>query len=543
MPVITRTAVHYAFKRCEPRAPLVHLSLLGVPPSLLSVLVRAYYSNLDALIVSYGLFLTVLLISVVLYRVSPFHPLASYPGPLLLKVTRLSFAVIGLQGRQHRYIQKLHREYGDIVRIGLNEISINSAAAITPVLGTFGFHKSQSYIGRGLDLRKSESSLLASSGEDHAAKRKPWSRAFSTPALKGYEDVISRRAKQLVGVIAKEHEVDLGVLLSWFTFDFMGDMAFGGGPNLLEKGDKRSVWSVMEAGMAQGHFFANVPWISVYARHLPMFGKDVRRSQHYARDRAARRVKEGSLVKDLVYYLNNEDGAEKQSPQLHDVVREAVLAIVAGSDTTSGVLANMFFFLLRDPKAYARLQAEIDQFYSPGKNALDTKHHQDMPILNAAINETLRLMPAVLSGSERVAPAGGKVVAQQYPEGTRTYLHLFSMQRDARNFAPNPESYWLDRWLIASGRMTASDAGIDGRSFVHNREAFIPFSFGRANCVGKNLALQEMRMTTCLIMQRLELQFALGYDPESYLPGLRDFFVTKKPPLFVSVKVRDKASA
>jgi len=221
-----------------------------------------------------------------------------------------------------------------------------------------------------------------------------------------------------------------------------------------------------------------------------------------------------------------------------------VLAIVAGSDTTAGVLSNMFFYLLKNPEAYRRLQAEVDKFYPQGENALDTKHHQSMPLLNAAINESLRLMPAVPSGSNRTAPPGGKVVGPYFlPEGTDAFLHLYSVQRDPRNFAPNPEDFWLDRWLIASGDVTAAEAGIDGRTFVHNQEAFIPFSFGPSICVGKNLALQEMRMTTCLIMQRLELRFAQGFDPDSYERGLCDFFVVKKAPFPVDVEMRGMASA
>lgn len=83
------------------------------------------------------------------------------------------------------------------------------------------------------------------------------------------------------------------------------------------------------------------------------------------------------------------------------MVSDAVLAMIAGSDTTSGALSTAFFCLLRHPEMYKRLQAEIDKYYPPEANALDTKYHVDMPYLNAIINETLRLYPSLPSGSQR----------------------------------------------------------------------------------------------------------------------------------------------
>lgn len=128
------------------------------------------------------------------------------------------------------------------------------------------------------------------------------------------------------------------------------------------------------------------------------------------------------------------------------------------------------------------------------------------------------------------------------PEGTNASVHFYSVHRDSRNFAPHTTSFWPDRFRIAAGEITPADAGIDERNFVHNAAAFVPFSFGPANCVGKNLALQEMRMTVCLLMQRLEMRFAPGFDPESYEQGLRDYFVVKKPELRVDVSLRDQST-
>ena len=73
------------------------------------------------------------------------------------------------------------------------------------------------------------------------------------------------------------------------------------------------------------------------------------------------------------------------------MIADGTLAIVAGSDTTSSVLSSIFYCLLTHPEAYVRLRAEVDAYYPPGEDALNTKHHAEMPYLNAVMYVLLGL--------------------------------------------------------------------------------------------------------------------------------------------------------
>jgi hypothetical protein len=78
----------------------------------------------------------VLLTSILAYRLSPFHPLAKYPGPLICKMTRL-WACYQAAGRQQRYYyQSLFERYGDVVRTGPNHLIIRDVKAIPIMLSS-----------------------------------------------------------------------------------------------------------------------------------------------------------------------------------------------------------------------------------------------------------------------------------------------------------------------------------------------------------------------------------------------------------------------
>ena len=119
------------------------------------------------------------------------------------------------------------------------------------------------------------------------------------------------------------------------------------------------------------------------------------------------------------------------------------------------------------------------------------------------------------------------------PEGTQTRIHLWSVHRDPRNFS-QPDTFWPDRWLIAEGLQAHT-----GEKLVHDANAWVPFSFGPSNCVGKNLALQEMRTVLCHLIQRLIFRFADGYDPAQYERDHEDRFVTAVGRLPVVIEVRN----
>lgn len=113
-------------------------------------------------------------------------------------------------------------------------------------------------------------------------------------------------------------------------------------------------------------------------------------------------------------------GAKFTRDQLQSNVE---LLMVAGSDTTSTVLTNAILELSRHQDLQAKLYAEIKALVDSGKE-ITPATTKGLPYLNAVINETMRLWPAVPSGAQAlVGPQGLQVEGQFIPP--RTVVRVF----------------------------------------------------------------------------------------------------------------------
>ncbi|THH00847.1 hypothetical protein EW026_g1718 [Hermanssonia centrifuga] len=72
--------------------------------------------------------------------------MASFPGPLLNKLTTLTLLHTVSTGKRHLIIEALHKKYGVFVRTGPNTLSINSLEAVGPIYSSAQcFNRSEGY--------------------------------------------------------------------------------------------------------------------------------------------------------------------------------------------------------------------------------------------------------------------------------------------------------------------------------------------------------------------------------------------------------------
>lgn len=92
--------------------------LLGVPSVVFLKIRDAFGSAIAGVTLVYATSWLLIISFTILYRISPFHPLAKYPGPIACRISKLWLVYITMPGKSHHYIHRLHQTYGDIVRIG-----------------------------------------------------------------------------------------------------------------------------------------------------------------------------------------------------------------------------------------------------------------------------------------------------------------------------------------------------------------------------------------------------------------------------------------
>ncbi|KAJ7167773.1 cytochrome P450 [Mycena filopes] len=530
--LLAALACHYLiFKRYESKDARILVSLVAVPPLVIGLLPREDSLNIFVSVLRASLlYCSTLVLSILAYRLSHFHPLAKYPGPVACKTSKLWLTWIASRGKLHLYVKSLHDKYGSIVRIGPNELSIVDASLVSAVVGPNGMPKGPVWDGRVITGKRGAASPPAAKGnligvrdyKQHAIARKAWNRAFLPASIKGYEPILVRRVAQLTEALSSQQStVDIARWLSFFSFDIMGDIAFGGGFELMRDGDKDGLWRTLEDGLYFPAMTQQIPWVVSFLPYFPTVGKEMRTLGSFAFNQARRRLNEGSIHNDLFYYLMDDKRVDADPYPFPLAVSNAVLAIIAGSDTTSTMLSNTFYFLLTHPESYKRLQSEVDEAF-PNKEPIDAALLSNLPYLNAVIKEALRLYPPLSTSLQRAPTpgSGSKALTESFviSEGTAIVIPPYTLHRDPRYFSPSPEKFMPERWLAAK----------DDPNFIINEDAYIPFSSGPANCVGKNFALLEMRMVLAYLLQAFEMRLADGYDKEEYEAELEDYFVLHK---------------
>ncbi|KAI5262336.1 cytochrome P450 [Aureobasidium subglaciale] len=202
---------------------------------------------------------------------------------------------------------------------------------------------------------------------------------------------------------------------------------------------------------------------------------------------------------------------EKDTNQLSrqqrlDLASEMLDHLAAGFDTSGITLTYLAWELSRPCNAaiQAALRRELLTL-SPATQSVSTgsipssKDIDDIPLLHAVVIETLRLHAAIPGGQPRMTPANttlGPPGAEVHgiPAGVRVVSAAHSLHRNPEVF-PEPGCWRPERWLDEKGCV---DGGGDRSRW------FWAFGSGGRMCVGKNLAMYEMKGIVAAIWSNFE---------------------------------------
>lgn len=476
-----------------------------------------------------------------LYRISPFHPLAHVPGPLLPKISSLWLTYHAWIGDEATVVEVLHKKYGTIVRNGPNSVDISDGAALATIYTEKGgFVKPRFYENFALpDGAALHNSIFS---ETDPSTRAPRAKAvavlFSTSNLRHGQDVIYDCVDKLVDRLSEGKELSkrsggpLNVLnlTRGLAVDAVSSYLLGKSYGALDEnatrqkdekiavrkevGEPMSASGMVDTFVAVGRFWYLPNWAFKFVESFDAWwSADEETSQSLARvdDFVAEVVGEAeaaikasqtgekTVISDhpLTSYparlLQAGFSASETRAQCKDL-------IFAGSDSTGMNLSTILFMLARNPDCYQELKKEILE-NKPGFDDL-----QSLPYLRGVVKEGLRLSMANPSRLPRVVPSEGWTFKEtHFPGGTEVSCTPYSLHFNPEVF-PDPHAFKPERWLDPTEAM--------------NRDA-IPFGLGSRQCIARNLATVELY---CAVGRIVEADILQGATTEKSKIEILEWF-------------------
>jgi cytochrome P450 / NADPH-cytochrome P450 reductase len=196
--------------------------------------------------------------------------------------------------------------------------------------------------------------------------------------------------------------------------------------------------------------------------------------------------------------------------------------LIAGHETTSGLLSYTLYALLKHPDILKKAYEEVDRVFGPDINAKPTYQQvTGLTYITQILKEALRLWPPApaygISSLKDETIAGGKY---RLKKNTFITILVTALHRDASVWGPNPDAF-------------------DPENFSREAEAkrpvnaWKPFGNGQRACIGRGFAMHEAALAIGMILQRFKL-----IDINRYQLVLKET-LTIKPEGF-KIKVRPR---
>ncbi|KAH8880467.1 cytochrome P450 [Thozetella sp. PMI_491] len=477
------------------------------------------------------------------------HPLARFPGPLLYRATRLATVNRMLRGDLYSDLLRLHKKYGDVVRIAPNELAFAHENAWKEIYG----HRPNG--GDGPEEIPKWTKFYANTGmppsivsEDikgHALLRRLLAPGFSEKTMRGQEPIIGSYIDLLMHQLHKQcvvrqidtmdengkkkanlqvgapKSLDLTNWYNWTAFDVIGDLTFGEPFGCLERGaydpfvGQLNITGTVAAIISAAKYMGLEPIVFPVLRFFIIKRRPMQvEMADKLRKRMALKEERPDLIGGLI---------RKKETMNWDFARVRINAgvlCVAGSETTATLLCGVTFLLLKHPDILDRLKQEVRSTFK-SEDEITLTSVSKLEYMLACLNEALRAYPPAPVGFPREVPKGGVMINGQFiPEGTLVAAWQWAIYHNEKNFV-DPFGFRPERFMN------------DPRFANDKFDMLQPFSFGPRNCIGRHLAYAEMRLILARLIYNFDPQLV---DEKKNWLDQEVYVLWRKPSLNVFLK-------
>ncbi|KAJ5090698.1 hypothetical protein N7532_009382 [Penicillium argentinense] len=412
------------------------------------------------------------------------------PGPWYTNLTSFVLKYFEFQGKRRVWIHKLHETYGPVVRLAPNEVAFANLEGMKEIYqsGGSGYDKTEFYNLFKQYGRRPMFALM--NKNEHSQRRKLFAERYAMTNIMSSSIMhgIQQNAEKVVQKCLKStgSYLDTYTVLHCYALDCASHALFNpaGTKSLDEKEDyvlmeDLSYDNRLRSRLVQHHWPA-LASIRYCFTPKPMMSL----SHKFVLDRVSHSKTEDS---SLLYKLRS----KSENLEKVQMAAECMDHLAAGIDTTGDALCFLMYELSlpRSQEIQQCLRQEIMQ--NPGAR-LD-----DLPYMDAVIKEGLRLFPPIPMSLPRYVPREGRTISgYQLPGSSIVSCQAYSMHLMDDTVFPSPSKFIPERWLEKDGEL-------------ERNRLFFAFAAGGRGCIGKNLALVEMKTLLRRIYGRFETEVAL----------------------------------
>ncbi|KAF9202132.1 hypothetical protein BGZ49_007669 [Haplosporangium sp. Z 27] len=347
-----------------------------------------------------------------------------------------------------------HKRFGPIVRVAPNIVSVADRDAIREILVTADYPKSE--IHEGLELNKQHNLFSSRNKDFHKNRRRLVAPAFGLQYLRSLEPIMHDCAKVMIEKIDQvlsdpksvkrgakvlpQGHINICSFMNRLSFDIIGETAFGQSFEMV-KDDSHPVPRQMAKALKRSMQQTFNPWIRWF---VPMDYSFIRFAQERVKFRKS--AGESGRRADLLQFLidaqarerangNGETGdeyADMISGKLTDraVEDEALVFLIAGSETSSTAMTNTLMYLVENPSTLMKLRQELEQATASNPEDALPMYDQirNLRYLTACINESMRLRPVAATGLPREVTKDTVMGGYRIPKGTSKNFAMMEMK-------------------------------------------------------------------------------------------------------------------
>lgn len=186
-------------------------------------------------------------------------------------------------------------------------------------------------------------------------------------------------------------------------------------------------------------------------------------------------------------------------------IRDQMLTmLIAGHDTSTALLAWVWYLLGSHPEAMAQAKAEVTAVLTSATEPPTLDQINRLDYLDMVIKEALRLYPPIHAGN-RHARADLVVNGYAVPQDTRVMYSIYLSHRDER--------YWEEPEKFCPHRFDHAQAEQGKRPPL----TYVPFGGGPRNCIGAAFAQVESKVVLARMLQRFDLELLNGDKIKPYM--------------------------